>query len=151
MRLDVGRFGDSFEAMRDLQRFLDRAWWDRNPFYDRRGLSAGDVFPAVNVFEEKDDRLVVMAELPGVSKERLEIQIRGDVLTIEGERALYTEDETKNMRFYRRERDAGAFNRSFQLPYPVDPSTVKAQLEQGVLKIELEKAPEARARRVAVS
>ena len=96
--------------------------------------------PVVDVYEN-DDAIVMKAELPGVDKEHITVDIEGRTLTLKGERAA--ENEVKEENYYRRERVHGRFERSFALPLEVDPDTIKAEFKDGVLKIEVPK-PETR-------
>jgi HSP20 family protein len=80
-----------------------------------------------------DNTLVVKADLPGVKKEDVSVTVRGDVLTIEGQRT--EEKETKEARYYAAERFSGAFTRSFPLPEGVDTSAITAEYKDGVLEV----------------
>jgi HSP20 family protein len=97
--------------------------------------------PAVDLYEE-DDKLVVKAELPGIDKKDISVDLQNGVLTLKGERRH--ESEEKNGRnVYRREMSYGKFVRSFSIPQDVDSDKVKAEYANGVLTIEVPK-PEAR-------
>ena len=96
--------------------------------------------PAVDVYEN-DNAFVVKAELPGVDKDHIKVDIEGRILTIAGERK--TESETKEERYHKRECFYGRFERSFTLPEGIDPDAVKAEYKDGVLKVEVPK-PESR-------
>ncbi len=88
--------------------------------------------PAIDVFEESGS-VVVKAELPGLKKEDIDIEIEGDVLTISGKKEKEEKVERKN--YYRYERAAGAFSRSVTLPVEVEPGQIKAELKNGVLEV----------------
>ena len=92
--------------------------------------------PAVDIYEE-DDNFVVQAELPGVSKDGISVDVKGRVLTIKGERSA--DNEVNEDKYYRRERVYGQYRRSFTLPSEVDPEAVKAEYNDGVLKIRVPK------------
>jgi HSP20 family protein len=96
--------------------------------------------PKVDIFEE-DDQFVVKAELPGVEKDKIAIDINGRVLTVKGERA--SENEVKEKNYYRRECAYGTFQRSFTLPNETDSEQIKAEYKDGVLRVSIPK-PEAR-------
>lgn len=96
--------------------------------------------PVVDVYEN-DDAIVVKAELPGMSKDQITVDVEGRILTLKGERK--SENETNEDNYYRRERSYGRFERSFSLPAEVDPEAIKAEYKDGVLKVEVPK-PEAR-------
>lgn len=104
-------------------------------------------FPAINVYAQ-DDAVVVVAELPGVKAEDLDLSVLNDSLTLKGERA--DEPPAEGDRYYRRERMSGAFARTINLPDPVDPDSVRAEYKNGVLKIHMAKAQEARAKKIAI-
>ena len=95
--------------------------------------------PVVDVFE-KDDNIVIKAELPGVDKKDIHIDMKGNVLTLSGERSVDNEAGEENS--YRRERSFGKFVRSFQLADGIDPEKINAEYKEGILRLEIPK-PEA--------
>lgn len=97
--------------------------------------------PAVDLYEE-DDKLVVKAELPGIDKKDINVDLQNGILTLKGERRHETE-EKNGRNVYRREMSYGKFVRSFSIPQDVEPEKVKAEYVDGVLTIEVPK-PEAR-------
>ena len=103
--------------------------------------------PVVDVYEN-DNAIVVKAELPGVDKEQISVNVEGRILTLKGERK--TENEAKEENYYRRERTYGSFERSFTLPAEVDPESIKAEYKDGVLKIEVPKPEEKKAKQITV-
>ena len=103
--------------------------------------------PAIEVFD-KDDRLVVKAEIPGMKEEDIKVSVEGDTLTIRGEKK--TESEVKNEDYYRCERSYGSFFRSVALPSTVDASKIEADYEDGVLEVTLPKKAEVKPKKVAV-
>jgi len=107
----------------------------------------GGLSMTMDVFEEKDE-LVVRAELPGVGKDKIDINIDKDTLRIEAEKA--SEEKTDERNYYLCERCSGKFMRSLTLPYPVDGNKVTASFENGVLEIRLPKAEEAKSRHIEV-
>lgn len=96
--------------------------------------------PKVDVFEE-EDKIVMKAELPGVEKDKIAIDVDGRVLTLRGERTSDSEVEEEN--YYRRERSYGRFQRSFTLPLETDSEKIKAEYKDGVLQLDIPK-PESR-------
>jgi HSP20 family protein len=98
------------------------------------GLSAWN--PSVDIYENEDN-IVIKAEIPGVSKDDIHVDLKGRVLTLKGERK--NENEVKEDRFYRREMTYGRFERSFALPGEVEPEKIKADFKDGVLKVEIPK------------
>ena len=95
--------------------------------------------PAMDVVET-DDQYVLRADLPGMSESDVNVELDDNVLTISGERK--SEHEQRNEGFYRVERASGSFRRSLTLPEGVDPESVKASFDKGVLEIQVPK-PEA--------
>ena len=135
---------DPFRELRRLQDEMDRLV---GAFAPSAGLAATcGGFPAVNVYAGRDG-IAVVAELPGVAKEDLDIQAHRDTLTITGTRRPAAEQEGV---YHRRERRGGAFTRSIQLPYRVDPDRIEAQLENGVLRLSLPRPEEDKPRRIAI-
>jgi HSP20 family protein len=120
-----------------LEDFLGRrlSWgsW-RPPSMDLR-------VPAIDLYEEKD-QVVAKAELPGMEKNDIEVNIADHQLTIKGEKKK--EEETKNKNYYRSERSYGSFCRSIELPADVDIDKAKASFKNGVLEIHLPKTEEAK-------
>lgn len=100
--------------------------------------------PPIEVLE-RDNKVVVRAELPGVSKEDINVEVEEGVLTISGERRQ--EEEESREGYFRSERRYGAFSRSIPLPEGVDTEQVEANFRDGVLEIALPKPEGASARR----
>jgi HSP20 family protein len=86
---------------------------------------------------DRDQELVVRAELPGVEKEDVKVEIAGDRLMIEAEREFEEEDEKDD--FYRHELGYGKLMRTVSLPVEVDPEKIHAELNEGILKVTLPK------------
>jgi HSP20 family protein len=103
------------------------------------------VAPEVNIFESKDG-YVLQAEMPGVNKERLEITLEGNEITIIGRRNL----ETVNGETLFRERATGDFRRVFELDPAIDTAKISAKMEQGVLTLTLPKSERVKPRKIAV-
>lgn len=98
--------------------------------------SLTDWNPIVDIYEN-DDQIIVKADLPGVEKKDIHVDVKNDVLTIRGERS--SESESKKQNYYRRERTLGKFERSLTLPSEVDTEKINASYKDGVLKIEIPK------------
>ncbi|HKY31495.1 MAG TPA: Hsp20/alpha crystallin family protein [Candidatus Polarisedimenticolia bacterium] len=135
----------------EMDRMFDEVWGPRGfgqIFGGRRGRRTGPWAPEVDVLE-RDGSFIVRADLPGIDKNDLRVEVTDDVLVIQGERRM--EDEQEGEGFYRAERFHGAFSRSVPLPEGVDPSQVKASFHDGVLEITMP-APrrQARSRRVEI-
>jgi HSP20 family protein len=96
---------------------------------------------------EKDDKVVIAAEAPGLDKDELELTALGDTLTITGEKKLPAED---GINYIRHERPHGKFRRLIDLPYSVDRDSISASYKDGVLTITLPKAEEAKPKKVTI-
>jgi HSP20 family protein len=100
----------------------------------------------VNVYAGRDG-IAVVAELPGVEKDDLEVHAHRDTLTLRGTRRPAADKEEA---YHRWERRGGAFTRTLQLPFRVDPERIEAQLENGVLRLSLARPEEDKPRRIEI-
>lgn len=120
-------------------------------FGDLSGATRTDLLggwnPKVDIFEE-DDRFVVRAELPGVEKDKITVDVNGRVLTVKGERS--DENEVKEKNYYRRECSYGTFQRSFMLPDETDSEKIKAEYKDGILKLNIPKPETRQAKKITV-
>lgn len=96
--------------------------------------------PAVDVVE-KDEAFEITAELPGLSRDDIEIELSNSALTLKGEKNEEREEKAKGR--YLSERRYGRFERVFRLPEGVDATRIDASFNKGVLKVVLPKTPEA--------
>jgi len=112
-----------------------------------RSLLATTFIPPVDVYED-DHSITIQAEVPGVKEEDLELRLENNILTISGERKLENEEKKEN--FHRVERHYGRFFRSFTLPTAVNPDGVKADFENGVLKITVAKSEAAKPKQIRI-
>jgi HSP20 family protein len=103
--------------------------------------------PVVDVTENENE-IVLEAELPGMKKDEIDIQLNGDTLTLRGERQL--EQSQKDEQYHRVERQYGAWQRSFQIEIPIDAQKVSADYESGVLTVRLPKAEEIKPRQIEI-
>jgi HSP20 family protein len=111
------------------------------------GMRTGLWTPAVDIYETGDS-VVVKAELPGVEKDRIAVEVRNGILTLRGERGIGKEVKEEN--FHRIERAYGSFQRSFSLPVSVDQEKVTARFRDGVLEVKMPKQSHAKAKPVEV-
>lgn len=112
-----------------------------NPFFnDRRDTGPSQWQPVVDIIEE-DGQFRVRAELPGIEKKDIHVDVKDNVLTLRGERA--EEKINEGEQYYRRERRFGSFTRSFSLPENVDSEAIKADYKDGVLSIAIPKPEKA--------
>lgn len=144
-RLPLSYWGDGpFTMMRrfseEMDRFMDRVFEDvgigRSWLTSRFGRGgergAGLWSPQIEMYE-RDNQLVVCADLPGLKKEDIKIEFNDDRLTIQGER--HQEHEEKQQSYQRSERSYGSFYRTIPLPEGVDAEKAQATFQDGVLKI----------------
>jgi len=108
----------------------------------------GDWVPAVDIREE-ENRFVLTADVPGVSRENIDITLEDGVLTIRGERSARQESEAEGYR--RRERVQGAFQRQFTLPDTVNAEQINATVKDGVLEIAIPKLEKPRPKKITVN
>ncbi len=104
--------------------------------------------PAVDVYESGDD-IVVKAEIPGIDRDDVAVEVKDGILTLRGERKFEKEEKEEN--YHRIERSYGTFVRSFALPSSVDTEKVEASLKDGVLEVKLSKKELAKPRKVKVT
>lgn len=121
------------EDLLGLQNAMDRTF--NTGFFDSSTSSRG-VYPAVNIFE-KDDDLVLIAELPGVKKEDMNIEVKGNTVRIAGERTI---KHGEDISYHRIERDSSKFDRTLRLPTNVEAGKVKAEYKDGLLMLTLPRA-----------
>jgi HSP20 family protein len=134
------------EMDRVMENFLGRRmrpWWPER----WRGKGIELALPAVDLYEEKDE-IVVKAELPGIEKDNVEINLTDRRLTIKGEKKK--EEEIKEENYYRSERSHGSFVRTLELPKEVHADKVKASFKNGILEVRLPKTEEAKAKEIKV-
>jgi HSP20 family protein len=133
-------WGLDFPRMGGLRRWFDEAF--REP-----ARRVGVIAPAVDI-TESDDKYVVKAEVPGVKKGDLTLEVREGVLTLRGEKKEEREEGKDKGR--RLERVFGAFSRSFTLPADANAERIEASFADGVLTITIPKKPEAKPSQVAI-
>jgi HSP20 family protein len=104
--------------------------------------------PAVDIYEDAK-KVVLKLEVPGVDQKDLDIRVENHTLTVKGERKFEAEEKEQN--FHRIERRYGSFFRAFTLPTTVDTESVQANYNNGVLKLELAKKPEAQPKQIKVN
>ena len=142
VRWDPVRELDSFQT--DMNRLFDGFFSARN------GVTGGGHrrwIPAMDLVET-DEHLVLRADLPGMSEEDVEIEIKDGVLTVSGERKA--EHEEKQEGYYRVERAFGGFTRSLSLPQGIDAGDVTASFDRGVLEVRVPKPAERKPTRVQI-
>ena len=138
---------DPFREFALMQNRMSRMYQDYTPGMEEQ-LSSAQIVPPVDVYED-EHHLTLKAELPGVDPKDVDVRVENNILTMKGERKFEKEEKEEN--FHRIERRYGTFTRSFALPNTVNPDSVKADYENGVLKIEFEKRAEAKPKQIQVN
>jgi HSP20 family protein len=103
-------------------------------------------FPPINVYNQ-GDKSVLVAEVPGIDPGKLGLTVLDDTVTLTGAREA--EDDAR-AQVFRRERPVGEFSRTVTLPEAVNPNTVKAEYQDGVLRVTMEKAEAVKARQIPI-
>src|SRR5436190_16251800 len=131
---------DSLQS--DMNRLFDR-------FFDGRTTNGTSPrwIPAMDLLET-EDHLVLRGDLPGLTEDDIEIEIKDNVLTVSGERKA--DKEEKGEGYYRVERAFGNFSRSLTLPKGVDAEKVEANFDKGILEVRIPKPAEAKPTRVQI-
>lgn len=111
-------------------------------------FTRGDWMPAVDIYENDTQEVVIKAELPGMKKDEIDLRLENNTLTIRGERKRAT--DTRDEQYHRVERAYGSFSRSFVLPATVDHNKVGADYSDGILTITLPTKEEAKPRQIQV-
>ena len=131
--------------LEEMERWFEESW--EKPFSVMRTLLPDMVrrefettLPMLDIYEEGNE-LIVKADMPGIKKEDLEIDLTDNVLTVRGEKKV--EKKVEKGKFYRYERRHGTFFRKIELPCEVDAEKIKAHLENGTLEIRLAKSHKA--------
>ena len=106
------------------------------------------VFPLLNVSQDSEN-VYVRSEIPGMKLEQLDVSVTGRSLTVSGERLI--PDEGSNVRYHRKEREAGKFRRQLNLPTDVDNGRVQAKYQHGILMVVLPKSEKAKPRKIAIN
>jgi HSP20 family protein len=135
---------DPFATLLAVQRAMDNAM--QRDWFGSLTSGRGAV-PHVNVFRKGDD-FVVTAELPGVKREDLDLQVKGDTIRIRGKKTIPYADEAS---VHRRERVAGQFDRTLTLPAQLDADKAAADFHHGVLTLRLPCAASEKPRSVSIN
>jgi HSP20 family protein len=137
-------FADPVDALFRFQRALDQRL-DSDWLEDT--TSGVGAFPPINVFRQGNDFLAII-EMPGVNKDDLTLEVRGNAIRISGKKAI---DYGGNASVHRRERVAGSFDRTITLPVQLDPDRVTAEYRDGVLALSLARAENDKPKAIKIS
>jgi HSP20 family protein len=137
-------FGSPFSMMRQLTREMDR-WFDEvgigrvlPAFYREPEFGPVTWAPDVEVFE-KDNHLFIRADLPGLTRDDVKVEVTEQAVTLQGERKVEREEKKEGM--YLSERSYGSFYRCIALPEGVMYDKAKAKFQNGVLEVSMPVAP----------
>jgi len=138
-----------WEPMRELSTLQSEMNRLFSGFFDEQGQGNGSRrwAPAIDVFE-REDAIVLKADLPGLDEDDVRIEVNDNVLAIAGERRSEAQEEKSG--YYRVERSYGAFARSIVLPEGVDPEKIEADFDRGVLEVTVPKPEQRQPRRISI-
>lgn len=132
----------------DLWREMDRIRKEfDNIFSGYQRVTDSGTYPLLNVYDNRDE-VIVTAELPGMTKEKVNITFMDEVLTVSGK--LEPLADTQKMTAVRRERSIGAFEKRVHVPFKVQQDKISASFEDGVLTIKMPKAEEAKPKTITI-
>jgi HSP20 family protein len=137
---------DPFREVMSLQNRMNSLF--REMSEGESPLSTASFVPAVDIYEDSK-KVVLKLEVPGIEEKDLDVRVENNTLTVKGERKFDKEEKEEN--FHRIERRYGSFYRAFTLPPTVDTEHVGATYQNGVLKLELSKKPEAQPKQIKVN
>lgn len=138
------RWSRTPRTLPDLRNEVERLFED---FFERPTGDFGSFTPAADLYET-DEAFTVEMELPGFDRDDIDVTVEQGMLTVSGRRAAETEDRDES--YHLRERSVGRFSRSFSLPASINADDVKARFENGVLRVDMPKAAEAKTRKIEV-
>ncbi|PYY18718.1 MAG: molecular chaperone [Acidobacteria bacterium] len=139
---------DPFRELNTLQNRVNSLFQNYGRSNQEELTTSGSFVPAVDVYDD-EHKVILKLEVPGVKQEDLDVQVENQTLTVRGQRTFEKEEKEEN--FQRIERQYGSFSRSFTLPNTIDTQSVKADYENGILKIELAKREEAKPKQIKVN
>jgi HSP20 family protein len=122
--------------------------FSRNNTGENEMVTAVGFVPPVDIYED-EHKLVLKLEIPGIRQEDLDVRMENSTLSVRGERSFETEGKEEN--FHRVERRYGSFYRAFTVPNTIDPESIKAEYDAGVLRLELQKRPESKPKQIKVN
>ena len=141
VRWDPGRELDALQS--DVSRVFDTFFGTRSG----NGVATRRWVPAMDLVED-DEHLVLRADLPGLTEEDVNVEVKDGVLTVSGERRA--EEKTEEKGYHRVERSYGSFSRSLSIPEGIDPEQVSADFDNGVLEVRIPKPEERKPHRVQI-
>jgi len=139
---------DPFRDLSVLQERMNRLFEDAGRGYRGDEAAATTTWsPAVDIYETENE-IMVKAELPGIDRKDIVLNLDNNVLTLKGERKF--EKETRQENYHRIERSYGAFSRAFSIPAIVDEEKIRADYKDGILKIALPKKEQVKPKQIKI-
>jgi HSP20 family protein len=135
---------DPFNTLIQFQQALDAF---RSSGWLGSGPSAGGAYPPLNVFRKGDD-IVIVTEVPGIGKNDLQIQVKGNTIRLAGTKSVQYGERAS---VHRRERLAGAFDRAITVPVEIDADGVRAECRDGILALYLPRAERDKPKSITIS
>jgi HSP20 family protein len=151
VKREKSRYISPFEEM---ERWLENTWTGPfsllgSSFWPEMKLAEyGTISPSVDIYDEGNE-LVLKADLPGLKKKDLDINLTENMLTITGEKKK--EEKVEREDYYRYERSHGSFCRRFEIPHGIDTGKIKAHFKDGLLEVRLPKTDEAKVKSKKIS
>ncbi len=140
---------DPFRDLNMLQDRMNRLFDDAGSTWRTDEPAATTSWsPSVDIFETEGE-IVVKAELPGIDRKDIQLNLENNVLSLRGERKF--QKETKDDNYHRIERSYGVFSRAFSIPATVDEERIRADYKDGVLKIVLPKKDQAKPKQIKIA
>jgi HSP20 family protein len=139
---------DPFRDLNVLQDRMNRLFDDAGRGWRADEPAATTTWsPAVDIFETENE-IVVKAEVPGIDRKDISLNLENNVLTLKGERRF--EKETKEENYHRIERAYGGFSRAFSIPATVDYEKIRADCHDGILTIALPKKEQVKPKQIRI-
>ena len=139
---------DPFRDLSTLRVRMNRLFEDAfSSREEEKDMVASTWNPSVDIYET-ENAMVLKAEVPGIDENDIELKIEDNTLTLKGDRKF--EKETKEENYHRIERAYGSFYRSFTLPRNIDQDKIKAERENGILKVTMSKKAELKPKKVKI-
>ncbi len=141
---------DPYRDVLALQNRMNSIFQDfsRNGAGENETVTAAGFVPPVDIYED-EHQLVLTLEIPGIKQDDLDVRMENNTLSVKGERSFQTEGKEEN--FHRVERRYGSFYRAFTVPSTIDPNSIKADYDAGILRIELQKKAESKPKQIKIN
>ena len=137
-----------WREINSLERRFNSVWGDYFPAISTISTETSQSWnPVVDVYEN-ESQITIKAELPGIDKDNISLDVKGRVLNLSGERQDDRTEESETA--CRRERFFGRFERAFKLPYEVDPEKIRADYKDGVLTVDVPKPEKQQPRQITI-